>query len=320
MSPELEELLARAREAARARGGRRLTIATPGMFTAYGRRGRYPAVSLTGSACGLGCDHCRGRLLESMLPAADPEALAALARRLAARGQRGFLLSGGSDRRGRLPWDRFLPAIARAVEETGLTVTVHAARLSPDQARGLKQAGVRQALVDVVGEADTARRVLHLADGLAAQEETIAACAQAGLELAPHIILGLDRGRMRGEERALELVAASGARRVVLVVLMPLAGTPLAGVEPPGPEEAAAFLARARLRLPELTHHLGCARPRGRHRARLDALAVAAGVDVLAIPSDGALDTARRLGIQVDYADTCCSLAGPGSPPYGEAP
>ena len=67
-------------------------------------------------------------------------------------------------------------------------------------------------------------------------------------------------------------------------------------------------MAKAREILPAPAHHLGCARPRGRYRARLDALAVEAGINVLAIPSDAALDKARELGVEVSQTDTCCSL------------
>lgn len=306
---ELKDILARARRESWARHGRKLTIANPGMFTVYGRKGRYPAVSLTGRSCLLGCDHCRGRLLETMLPATTPEDLLELGRKLAAGGQHGFLLSGGSDGEGRLPWAGFLPAIERVIAETGLTVTAHVARLDVKTARALKAAGVRQALIDVVGHERTAREVLHLAQGLQVQEETLRSLAEAGLEVVPHIILGLHGGRFLGEEKALRIVAGLNARRVVFVVLMPLKSTPFAGAEPPAVEEAARFLALAREVLPAPAHHLGCARPRGRYRARLDALAVEAGVNVLAIASDAALDKARELEVEITQADTCCSLA-----------
>ncbi len=305
---DLSGLLARAREISWARHGKKLAIATPGMFRAYGHKGRYPAVSLTGKLCDLGCDHCQGRLLETMLPAVSPDELLALGHRLKAKGQHGFLLSGGSDHEGRLPWQEFLPAIARVIQETGLIVTAHVARIDAAIAKALKDAGVRQALIDVVGAEETAREVLHLADGLQAQSETLAALKEAGLEVVPHIILGLHRGRLLGEERALRIVAGLNTKRVVFVVLMPLKQTPFAELEAPAVEEVARFLALAREILPEPAHHLGCARPRGRYRARLDALAVEAGINVLAIPSDAALDKARELGVEISQTDTCCSL------------
>jgi uncharacterized radical SAM superfamily protein len=305
---DLSRLLASAREMSWARHGKKLAVALPGMFMVYGRKGRYPAVSLTGQACQLGCEHCGGRLLETMLPAESPAELIELGRKLKAQGQHGFLLSGGSDHEGRLPWGEFIPAIEQVIKETGLTVTAHVARIDLGIAKALKAARVSQALIDVVGAEETARQVLHLKDGLTAQEETMAALGQAGLEVVPHIILGLHEGRFLGEEKALELVAGLNTKRVVFVVLMPLNKTPFAGLEPPAVEEVARFLARARHTLPEPAHHLGCARPRGRYRAQLDALAVEAGINALAIPSDAALDKARELGVEVSQTDTCCSL------------
>ncbi|MBI4800789.1 MAG: hypothetical protein HY794_19040, partial [Desulfarculus sp.] len=223
-------------------------------------------------------------------------------------GQAGMLLSGGGDGQGRLPWRAMLPAIADLSASTGLVLTAHVGRIDAALARELKAAGISQALIDVVGSADTAREILRLADGLAGQEETLAACAAAGLEVVPHIILGLHGGELRGEHQALEMVAGLKPTRVVLVVFMPLKRTPLAGAAPLAVTEAARFIAQARLRLPAAGHHLGCARPRGRYRQALDALAVKAGINALAIPSDGALAAAQELGIPVDFRDTCCSL------------
>ncbi len=310
MEPELTGLLARARELSWAEHGRKLEVFLPGMFVAYGRRGRYPAVSITGRDCERGCAHCAGRLLETMLPAATPAALLELGRRLWSQGQAGMLLSGGGDRGGRLPWAAMLPAIAELKASTSLTLTAHVGRIDAATARALKSAGVSQALVDVVGAEETARQILRLEDGLAGQSETLDACAQAGLEVAPHIIVGLHGGNLLGEERALELVAEFSPRRVVFVVFMPMKATPLAEATPTEPTVVARLLARARLALPRARHHLGCARPRGRHRRALDPLAVAAGINALALCSDEALAKAEELGLRVSHHDTCCSLAG----------
>lgn len=309
MDAELSELLQEARELSWAQHGRRLATYLPGMFVAYGRRGRYPAVSITGARCQQNCAHCGGMLLRTMRQPGSPDDLVTLGRELAAKGARGMLLSGGSDPSGHLPWRDWLDAIAELSAGTGLFLSAHVGRVDRALARELKAAGVRQALVDVLGDDATAREVLKLPDGLAAQGETLEACAEAGLPLVPHIILGLHHGAMRGEERALAIAARYSPSRVVFVVLMPMKGTELAGATPPSPEEAARFLASARLRLPKAAHHLGCARPRGRHRRELDPLAVSAGVNVLALPSDEALARARELGVEVSEEPTCCSLA-----------
>ncbi|MGD8561219.1 MAG: radical SAM protein [Desulfarculaceae bacterium] len=310
MEPDLQRLLAQARGLSWERFGKRLDIYLPGMFIAYGRKGRYPAVSITGRRCELGCLHCQGRLLESMIPAQTGEELLALGRRLWREGQKGILLSGGSDGRGRLPWQDMLTAIATLHQETGLIMTAHVGRIDKAIARALKDAGVRQALVDIVGDEDTAREILHLDDGLKAQAQTLAACQSVGLEIVPHVILGLHYGSWRGEERALDIVAGLATGRVVYVVLMPLKNTPLATAGPLPVLEVARFLGQARLRLPQARHQLGCARPRGRYRQELDRLAVQAGINALALPSDGAVQAAQGRGVQVRNFDTCCSLSG----------
>ncbi len=218
-----------------------------------------------------------------------------------------MLLSGGSDAEGRLPWASMLPAIAELSARTGLYLTAHVGRLDEPTARGLKAAGVRQALVDLVGDAATAREVLHQ-PGLAWQDQTLAALRAAELEVVPHLILGLHGGQFRGEAKALELAADLAPRRLVFVVFMPLRHTALAGATPPPVAEVARFLAEARLALPACRQHLGCARPRGRYRQELDPLAVAAGVNALALASEAALAKARELGLDIRHHDTCCSL------------
>lgn len=310
MNLELAGLIDQARELSHAAYGKKLEIFVPGMFSAYGKRGRYPAVSLTGDRCELNCKHCAGRLLETMLPATSPEDLLALGLRLWEKGERGMLISGGSDAHGRLPLKKMIPAIRELSQRTGLYITAHVARIDRETAKGLKRAGVRQALVDVVGDAATAREVLNQPWGLAGQEETLDSLAAAGLEMVPHLIMGLHDGKMCGEEKALEIAAAAKPQRLVFLVFMPLKHTPMENIIPLALEEAALFMAKARLKLPHIRHHMGCARPRGRYRSDLDRLAVAMGVNALALPSQGALEMAAELGLEVSTHYTCCSLAG----------
>ena len=56
--------------------GKKLTFYVPGMIRCDGFTGRYQALSITGGECALQCEHCRGELLRTMLPATTPRALA----------------------------------------------------------------------------------------------------------------------------------------------------------------------------------------------------------------------------------------------------
>lgn len=304
--PHLDRMLAEARRISWDNLGRRIAFFLPGMFIQNGVSGKYPAVSITGSACDLMCDHCRGKLLEPMIPAAVPEALVETCLALERRGSCGVLLSGGCNRDGCLPWEPFLPAIKAIKEHTRLFVSVHAGFVRERDAAGLKQAGVDQALVDVIGEDETLRRIYHVPFGVERVVSGLEALRNAGLPTVAHIVCGLDHGRMRGEHKALDLVARFKVAQLVVLSLMGIPGTPLHQTPPPGAEEIAELIALARFKLPATPIGLGCARPRGEDR--LELLAVDAGVNRLALPSDAAIERARTHGLEIRYQRTCCSV------------
>ncbi|MEW6350908.1 MAG: radical SAM protein [Thermodesulfobacteriota bacterium] len=298
----------------RAYHGNSLSVHMPGMFVVNGRRGKYRAVSITGTQCELNCEHCKGSLLKTMAHACSGDSLYRLGMEAHARGDLGMLVSGGCDSTGRLPWQEFLPAIRRLKQNTNLVITVHAGTVDAGTAAALKEAGTDQALVDVIGDEETARQVYHLPAGTAGIRGTLEALRAANLEVVPHIVFGLHYGEEKGEWQALRMLSDFPLTRYVVVVLTPMKGTPMAGVTPPGPVDVARFLARARIELPGLKAHLGCARPRGRYRRELDVQAIRAGINAIAIPCDAALEEAEAMGLEISVTEGCCSLAGFGSP------
>jgi len=307
ISPEDRALFQEAWNATRALHGTDLTFYLPGMIRYGHERGRYPAVSLTANRCDLQCDHCRGKLLEPMIPANRPSELLEKARRLKRSGAHGILLSGGSNREGRLPWEGFAPVIGRIFEETGLTLTAHAGFPDSADCELLRGAGVCQALIDVMGDEETATGVYHLSS-LHRVVRSLDALADSGLPLAPHIVAGLHFGRMRAEYQALEMIRAYRPAVLVIVVLTGLPGTPMASVTPPRPIEIARLIARARLLMPGVPLALGCERPRNRDGLRLEALAIRAGITRMAVWSEEAVAEARRLRLHPRFQATCCSL------------
>jgi lipoyl synthase len=304
---ELERRLNRAAETSWARFGKRITFYLPGMIRSGRERGRYPALSLSGARCELLCDHCRGELLKPMIDASTPDLLHRKALALAKRGAEGFLLTGGSDDLGRVNWEPFLDVISRIREETGLMLSVHSGLLDYATAAALKEAGVSQALVDVVGDENTLERVLHLSNGMGRLLQTLEAIEQAGLEFVPHVVAGMDYGDIRGEHRALEIISGFSPHCLVFVVLFPFANTPMAGVNPPEPFAIAELFAYARELMPGVEQSLGCERLRGQDGYVLETLALAAGINRMAVQSDRAVDGAAELGLEIHYQKTCCS-------------
>jgi len=168
--------------------------------------GRFVSISVTGAACALQCDHCRSRVLEGMLPA-NGKGLFELARDLAGSGARGILVSGGCDRRGRVPLLPHVADLKRIRSELGMTIRVHPGLPDEETAVALGKVGVDGAMLDVIGAEETIREVYHLEVGVEEYDAALGRLARHGVPLVPHIILGLHRGRMLGEWEALAMVS-----------------------------------------------------------------------------------------------------------------
>jgi uncharacterized radical SAM superfamily protein len=130
-----------------------------------------------------------------------------------------------------------------------------------------------------------------------------------GVPAVPHIVLGLHRGQMRGEWRALEMIARNPMKLLVLVILMPLNGTPMARATPPTARAIGEFFRDARSAVPERPIVLGCARPLGPLKNEVDRLAVDAGLDGIAYPAEGTVAYARSRGKRARFVNACCGVS-----------
>jgi uncharacterized radical SAM superfamily protein len=269
----------------------------------------FPAFSVTAGACGLDCDHCQAKILEPMIPATNPAMLEAKVRDMIAHEDlRGFLLSGGSNRRNEIPYERYMPVIERLKREFPfLKVAIHSALTDARRAKSMESAGVDTAMMDVIGADETIREVYHLDRPVEDFEATLEALCATSMEVVPHIVIGLHYGRIVGEPRALDIVARHGIHSLVLVVVMPFYAKPGTFATPDTSDVGRIFL-EARRRIPDREVLLGCARPPGMHRRVTDAYAVAAGLDGIAFPADGTLAVAGALGRPVVQEHACCSI------------
>lgn len=270
---------------------------------------RFPAVSVTGEACQLNCDHCKGRLLKGMLPAKSPERLYKVALKVREEGGTGILVSGGSLADGSIPLKPFFNVMRRIKDELGLNVVVHTGLVDEETAEGLASAGVDCAMMDVVGSDETIREVLHLDRSVEDYVRSLELLEQHGVPLSPHVVVGLHGGMLKGERVALKMVCGRRIASLVIVVLMPLESTPMGKVTPPPLRDVLRVVVAARMAKPKTPLLLGCARPRGRYGGAVDALSVRAGVNGVAYPSEAAYRLAVKNNLSVRFHDECCSLA-----------
>jgi uncharacterized radical SAM superfamily protein len=268
---------------------------------------QFPTVSVTGTACALNCRHCGGRVLETMHPANTPEKLFELGAELKQNGASGCLISGGCLPDGSVPLTPFLPTIKKIKRELGLTVFVHTGIIDAATATALKTAGVDAALIDIIGSDETIRKVCNLNVTVKDYVRSLNALQHAGLNFVPHVIVGLHDGKLKGELDALKMVASVKPSAIVVIAFMPIHGTAMANVKPPQPAEIAKVTATARLMFPETPLVLGCVRPKGKHRAETDVLALKAGVDAIAFPDEEAVKYAEAQGYTLSFSSYCCA-------------
>jgi uncharacterized radical SAM superfamily protein len=78
-------------------------------------------------------------------------------------------------------------------------------------------------------------------------------------------------------------------------------------IKPPSPKTILNVIVEARLMMPNIPIVLGCARPKGYHRTLTDILAVEAGINAIAFPSNEAIEKAEKLGLEIIFSEVCCS-------------
>jgi lipoyl synthase len=292
--------------------GDELTFAIPGVVSYHSDRVSprtpFAAISITGKACRLQCEHCKGKLLETMLPAASPKALRSTLDRLQSNGGSGALISGGADENGEVPLKEFIPAI-RAMKEKqpGFRIIAHTGLIGVENALALKEAGIDQILIDMIGDDDTIREVYHLNRHTDDYERTLLMLKEMGHSVAPHIIIGHHFGKIRGEWKALEMVSRIGVDALVFVIFKPITG--VRPDETPTPDAASRLCAAARILNPRTPIRMGCIRPAHPSKPVMERGFVDSGVNTIAYPLQGTIDYAEEIGLEIKFVERCCSLA-----------
>ena len=267
----------------------------------------FPTISVTGRGCALRCKHCSGIVLNTMYPATTPDALYELCVKLKKRGALGCLISGGCLPNGAVPLEGFVDSIARVKRELGFTVFVHTGVIDVPTAKALKTAGVDAALLDIIGSDETIRDIYKLDVSVKDYRDSLQALHEAGIAFVPHVIVGLHYGKLKGEFDALQMISEYKPSALVIIAFMPIRGTEMEDVEPPRPVDIARVIASARAIFPETPLVLGCMRPRGTDRSETEILAMKAGIDAIAFPTEEAVRFAECQGYKASFSPLCCS-------------
>lgn len=309
---ELKELLKEAQSVKQKKFGKKIHFYAPSFMyykTSYYHSSPtdFPTISMTGASCALKCKHCDGKVLNAMYSATTPEKLFNLCKQLERKGALGCLISGGCLPDGSVPLGKFIDIIDKVKRELGLTVIVHTGMIDFNTAERLRNAGVDAALIDIIGSDETIREIYRLNVTVKAYEDSLKALHEARVDFVPHVIVGLHYGKLKGELYALQMISKHQPSALVIIAFMPIRGTEMEEVAPPKPTEIAKIMATARLMFPQTPIALGCMRPKGKHRIQTDILAIKAGVNAIAFPTEEAIEFAKKRRDEINFSSLCCS-------------
>ncbi len=265
----------------------------------------FTPISLTGTRCALKCKHCNSHYLRHMLDGSNNK-LFSHAIDLANKGANGILLSGGSACDGSVPTYEKADVIQKIKKEKKLKISSHTGIMNRMQAQVLS-GYLDMALIDVLGDDETIHEILGIDASVSDYENSMIELSLAGIPMAPHIIVGLHDGKLKGEFKALEIVKKIKPTVVVIVVFIPTKDTVMENISPPTIEDVVKVITRAR-EIFDTPISLSCVRPGGRYRSMLDEYAILSGIDRIAVPSRNAYKICRELGLNIiEIPKMCCS-------------
>ena len=265
--------------------------------------------SVTGNNCALNCEHCNTKMLDNMLDLpAFKGRLFDMAKSLQENGTKGILVSGGSNIRNQVPLLPHIDDMKRIRNELGMVIRVHPGLPDEQTCQALAEVDLDGVMLDIIGDQETITDVYHLDATPADYETVLERLNRHGIPAIPHIILGHYFGKMNGEWAALNMIKKYPLKALVLVILLPLTGTGMECVSPPSVNDIGGFFETVRLALPKIPILLGCARPLGSMKIEIDQMAVNAGLNGIAFPSEGIVSYAGDKGLKPAFINACCGV------------
>ena len=269
----------------------------------------FVSISVTGNNCALNCEHCKTKMLDNMLDLPNFKGrLFDMAKSLQENGAKGILVSGGSNIRNQVPLLPHIDDMKRIRKELGMVIRVHPGLPDEETCSALSDLDVDGVMLDIIGDQETISDVYHLDAIPKDYEVVLERLDRHGIPVIPHIVLGHYFGKMNGEWAALNMIKKYPPKTLVLVILLPLTGTGMEGVVPPSVDEISDFFEKARLTLPTIPILLGCARPLGPIKIKIDQKAINAGLNGIAFPSEGIVAYARGKGLNPSFVNACCGV------------
>ncbi len=278
--------------------------------------GRTIAMSLTGTYCELKCKHCNAQYLKGMLT--KEQTLKAIESRPGY--YKSVLVSGGSTKEGKVPVVQNLRFIKK-LYKMGLKLNFHTGLLERDEILKIKPYASRISF-DFIYDDEVIKNVYGLTEKTKEDYEKTYLLMRRlvggrienkegypSSRVVPHYTIGLNCGKItKGDFDTISELAYLKPTLLVIDVFIPTKGTPFENCPPPPLEGVREILDKARRRLTRTTMFLGCMRPFGEYREKLDLMAYELGVKGFVKPSRPLIEKVKNSGEKIVIKEECCAL------------
>ena len=277
----------------------------------YNPSKKFPAISVTGTECALGCEHCNKKYLKGMKKVLNNKDLEHFLMDLHEKNGVGALISGGSELDGSVPLLNFLDTIKKVKNETNLIINTHTGLLNEETAKKLTEAGVDIVSFDINMDLDVVRNIYHLDIDLEEYKKAIELLKKNNLNIVPHICVGLYYGKLHKEIETIKFIKEIliNPSLIVVIALIPPKNSKFK-FETPQPEAIAKVIAMIRFIFPDTEISLGCMRPRGSIKTEIEKYAIRAGINRIEIPSKDTLKWLKNQNseTQFKFFSACCAI------------
>lgn len=291
--------------------------------------GSFLNISITGSDCKLNCSHCKTQLLKEMHFVADPESFEYfISAKMKTCELKGILISGGFDRNGKLPLKKYLNSIKKVKNAyPKLKIYAHVGFVDQDEAKAIKNSRIDCVMTNIIASRNAINSVYNLANSTPEDYyDTLKNLKKYKNRTAPHILIGLDFGKIKSEYEAVKQVAKIGADSLVFIAVKKLNKridfvnnnnynhNPINDKTDESlnniisnENEVISLVSFARNLLPNIPITFGCAKPMTKKRGQLEIDLLNIGIDVIAFPSNETINYAISNIIPFRFEETCCA-------------
>ncbi|MHA1794643.1 MAG: hypothetical protein DRO88_04900 [Promethearchaeia archaeon] len=273
----------------------------------------FPSISLTGKACALNCEHCDRKYLSSMIPAATSSQLKTVLANLSKSGKVGTLLSGGCDAEGKVNYSNFVQVIQdfkQTPEGKKFYLNSHVGLVSTSEAQELAKIGIDAVSFDLNLDSEVITNIFHLKHSPEDYQNSFEALLNNGINVIPHILIGANFGRIKGELTALKYLNRFQPEIIVFIVMIPprRQGVMDSRFSLVSPQEVAKIILISHYFFPHAEISLGCMRPYWNDAFHTEKWAIQAGVSRMVKPTMKTRQWLENESFKIEKLTACCVI------------